>query len=43
LGNWLLNAKGAAVPDAQTQATMDLTPWWGFSKARAVAFGLEVF
>lgn len=25
LENWLLNAKGAAVPDAQTQAIMKLT------------------
>jgi hypothetical protein len=25
LGTWLLNAKGAAVPDAQTQAIMNLT------------------
>jgi len=25
LENWLLNAKGAAVPDAQTQAIMNLT------------------
>ncbi len=25
LENWLLNAKGAAVPDAQTQAIMSLT------------------
>jgi hypothetical protein len=25
LENWLLNAKGSAVPDSQTQAIMNLT------------------